>query len=45
MVKSMYVTSRLKLLVLHMCIHTIIYVTGFAKIQHNVARTEIHFIA
>ena len=25
--------------------NTLIYVTGFAKTQHNVARTEIHFIA
>ena len=28
-----------------MFLHIYVYVTGFAKTWHNVARTEIHFIA
>ena len=32
-------------LLLGVTLSPVTYVTGFAKTQHNVARTEIHFIA
>ena len=44
----MYVTLHANTLIEHSSPtteHSIIYVTGFAKTQHNTARTEIHFIA